>query len=310
MTVSQAISGRPRPYGHEMAANFGAEAAPHMVTRTMQQAELAVTELLVHQPPGLVSDPLERQNAYLICCQVQDKPPFEYWEDGRAFASPTIRAGETTIHDLRRDPTAKIDAPIHTMMWLVPRAAMDALADDANIPCVDELNFDPLVGLGDETIRHLSAALMPALRSPEQVSRLFVDHATLAMAAHVAHAYGGLQIGGRLVKGGLAPWQLRRAKEMLVADLAGDTPLAKLAAGCGLSPDHFARAFRKSTGLAPHAWLLQARVDRALALLRNHDPSLSEIALTCGFVDQSHFTRVFVRRVGITPGAWRRMMVS
>src|SRR5450755_2225193 len=169
MTVSAATPSRPRAYGLEMAANFGAEAAPHMVTRTIQRAELAVTELLVNKPPGLVSEPLQRQHAFLVCCQMHDKPPFEYWEEGRAFASPTIRAGETTIHDLRRDPTAKIDEPIHTMMWLVPQAAMDALADEANVPRVDDLNFDPLVGVADEIIRHLSDALRPALTSPEQV---------------------------------------------------------------------------------------------------------------------------------------------
>jgi AraC-like DNA-binding protein len=116
--------------------------------------------------------------------------------------------------------------------------------------------------------------------------------------------------GPRLVQGGLAPWQERRAKEMLAADLADATRLAEVAAACGLSSDHFSRAFRRSTGLPPHAWLLQARVERAMTLLTQRRQPLSEIALACGFVDQSHFTRVFAGRVGATPGAWRSMVLE
>src|SRR5277367_4768789 len=126
-----------------------------------------------------------------------------------------------------------------------------------------------------------------------QVNRLFVDHLTSAFVAYVAQTYGDMEPSAHLTKGGLAPWQERQAKEMIVADLSGATRLAEIAVTCGVSSHHFGRAFRRSTGLAPHAWLLQARVDRAMTLLRRPDSSLAEIALACGFVDQSHFTRVF-----------------
>ena len=80
------------------------------------------------------------------------------------------------------------------------------------------------------------------------MSRLFTDHATLALAAHVAQAYGGMQTVARPVQGGLAPWQEKRGKEMLSADLAGETPLQDIARACGLSLSHFSRAFRRSIG--------------------------------------------------------------
>jgi AraC family transcriptional regulator len=310
MTAGQSSRIPPvrRPYGDELGANYGAEEAPYMVIRAVQHAELAVTELLIDRPPGRIGDPIPRQEAYMVCCQLRDKAGIEYWEEGRAFAMQPLRAGDITIHNLQRDPTAMIDAPLHTMMWFVPRAALNALADEANVPYIDELRFDPCVGVADETISNISVSMLQALRTPERINRLFADHVTLALAAHVAHAYGGMQTEPRLAKGGLAPWQERRAKEILVADLTGATPLVKIAAACSLSSDHFARAFRRSTGLAPHAWLLRARVEHAMTLLRQRGSSLCEIALACGFVDQSHFTRVFVVRVGLTPGAWRNMV--
>jgi AraC family transcriptional regulator len=144
------------------------------------------------------------------------------------------------------------------------------------------------------------------LRAPEQVSRLFIDHLTLAMAAHVAQTYGGMLSYVRPAQGGLARWQEKRSKAMLAGDLAGATPLHEIAHACGLSVSHFSRAFRRSTGLAPHAWLLQTRVESAKAMLRRRDATLAMVALACGFADQSHFTRVFTRRVGVSPGAWRK----
>lgn len=129
----------------------------------------------------------------------------------------------------------------------------------------------------------------------------------MALVTHTAHAYAGMQSGARLLRGGLAPWQARRAQEMIAADLAGETPLAEVAAACGLSASHFARAFRKTTGLPPHAWLLQARVERAKALLRRAEGTIADVAQACGFADQSHLTRVFTHRVGLSPGAWRRL---
>jgi AraC-like DNA-binding protein len=232
----------------------------------------------------------------------------EYWEDGRPQRPGDVRAGGTTIHDLRREPVVLVDRPMHTVQWFVPRSVLNLLADEANAPYIEELRHEPAVGVTDDVIHHMNIALLPALRAAEQINRIFVDHATLAFAAHLAEAYGGMKVRPRLFKGGLAAWQERRAKELLLSDLTGDTALADIAAACGLSASHFARAFRRSTGLPPHAWLNKARVDRATMLLRQRRQSLAEIALECGFVDQSHFTRVFVRRVGLTPGAWRRML--
>ena len=76
----------------------------------------------------------------------------------------------------------------------------------------------------------------------------------------------------------------------------------------GLSPSHFARAFRGSTGMPPHRWLLNRRIEKAKDALHNTQASLAAVATACGFADQSHFTRVFTRFVGISPGAWRRAL--
>jgi AraC family transcriptional regulator len=293
-------------YGPDLAENFGAEDAPFIVTRTLQRGEIAVTEVSVDQPLGRLSDPIPRVDAYMICLLLRDLPCNSYWEDGREVSVVSLRAGEVTIHDLRREPLALMDKPIHSLLCYLPQASLNALADQANVPRISELRYSPGAGVFDETIRHIGLSLLPALRTPERVSRLFTDHATLALAVHAAQTYGGMQTVSRPLKGGLAPWQERRSKEMMAGDLTGATALRDIADACGLSVSHFSRAFRRSTGLAPHAWLVHARVEASKALLQKRETSLSTIARVCGFADQSHFTRVFTRRVGLSPGAWRK----
>ena len=85
-------------------------------------------------------------------------------------------------------------------------------------------------------------------------------------------------------------------------------PLKDVARECRLSVSHFSRAFRRTVGVAPHHWLVTRRIEVAKEKLRNTRLSLSDVALACGFADQSHLTRVFTGRVGVSPGAWRRAL--
>lgn len=98
-----------------------------------------------------------------------------------------------------------------------------------------------------------------------------------------------------------------RAKELIANHLAEGLSVARIAEECALSRSHFSRAFKKSTGMAPHAWLLQMRIEKAKEMLVSGQHCLSHIALECGFADQAHFTRVFSRWVGTTPSAWCRL---
>jgi AraC-like DNA-binding protein len=165
----------------------------------------------------------------------------------------------------------------------------------------------PQPGTDDAVLRHLFTSLLPILVQPEEGNSLFVDHIALALQAHLLQAYGTSAIGGRTVRRGLAPWQERRAKEAMNANLNKDISIADLARELGLSSSHFARAFRQATGRPPHRWLLERRVETAQRLLLNSTMTLQEIAIACGFTDQSTFTRAFTRLVGTSPAAWRRL---
>jgi transcriptional regulator GlxA family with amidase domain len=93
---------------------------------------------------------------------------------------------------------------------------------------------------------------------------------------------------------------------MFRADLSENLSLTSVAQACKLSVSHFARAFKASTGIPPHQWVMTTRIEMARGLLTGSSTPLVEVAGVCGFADQSHFSRVFARVMGTSPGAWRR----
>ena len=293
-------------YGDVLKNQFRMDDAPAFVTRALRKAPLAVTECRNSQPDRELSGNFHPQDAYFIVLKIRGFPACETWERGRCVANIDLPSGITYICDLKKSPQFVIDKPFHSLFFYIPRLALDAIADEAHAPRIGDLSYSPSEGYSDQVVCDLGRAILPALERPDHANPLFVDHVALALTAHVAATYGGLRLVRSPPKGGLAPWQERRACEMLAARLDGDVSLNDIAAACGLSVSHFSRAFRQSTGLPPHQWLLRHRIEAAKGLMEDRRQSLAEIALASGFADQSHFTRVFSRHVGINPGAWRR----
>lgn len=293
-------------YGDRLGRPLHLKGAPSLVTRSLRSAELAVTETRDDDPmPGL-SGSFPADDAYLVSLKFRDYSDCECWENGRCVIKTDVRAGATYLYDLKRDPRYVIDKPFHSIFFYLPRSALDSIAEQAGAARVGELHYQPGIGHDDQVVRHLGASLLEGLRRPDETNQLFIDHTMLALTAHVTQAYGGLKRIREPARGGLAPWQVRQACEKLESDLGGKLSLAKLAAEFGLSVSHFSRAFRISTGLPPHQWLIHQRVKVAKQLMSVRDLPLSEIAISAGFGNQSHFTRVFSALVGVSPGAWRR----
>jgi AraC family transcriptional regulator len=293
-------------YGQRLGERMRVDNAPAIVARVLRKTDLAVTEIRCDHPLPAMSGSLQWEDAFLVALHLRDFPGRKYWEDGRQAPAHDLRAGEISLYDLKRDPVVLLDKPYHGLHFYLPRAALNAIADDTNAPRIGDLSYKPGPGVDDVVISSLRSTMLLALANPEQVSQLFVDHVMLAVGMHVAQTYGGMRPVSPRVRRGLAPWQVRRAKEILSAHLDGGIPLQEVARECHLSMSHFSRQFRRTTGLAPHKWLLTRRIEVAKEKLGDRRMSLSEVAAACGFADQSHLTRVFTRMVGASPGAWRR----
>ncbi|EJC70781.1 DNA-binding domain-containing protein, AraC-type [Rhizobium leguminosarum bv. viciae WSM1455] len=164
----------------------------------------------------------------------------------------------------------------------------------------------PQLLFSDERVLSLAQLVAAECLNPEPLHDLYGDGLALALIIDV------LKIAKAMPRKRtkLASWQLRRATEFIEENCLRNIRLEELAGLTGLSQSHFSHAFKASTGIAPHQWQTNARLDKAKRLLVESENALTAIAAETGFADQAHFTRVFRKHVGITPASWKKAQVA
>lgn len=160
----------------------------------------------------------------------------------------------------------------------------------------------PRLMFQDERFLTLAGLIAAECLNPQPLHDLYGDSLTVALFIDL------MKIGKRSgrKRSQLAAWQLRRAVDFIEENFARNVRLEELAGLTGLSQSHFSHAFKASTGVAPHQWHMNARVERAKQMLLRSDAPLTSIAAETGFADQAHFTRVFRKAVGTTPALWKK----
>lgn len=199
------------------------------------------------------------------------------------------------------------DGPIAFGHVFLPDPLLDRASDTENLPALSGRLRDDLSFVPEKTLqRRLAAYLRRAFDPLLPATSLEMEGRALLLVDCLLRLHGSSPANGAAQSGGLSPRQLRRACDFIMEHFAEDICLDDLAQLTGLTCKHFARAFRQSTGLPPHQFLIVRRIEAAKRRLVDARGSLAEIALECGFADQSHFTATFRKAVGVTPGAWRR----
>ncbi len=230
----------------------------------------------------------------------------DLWIDGKHVLATRALPGETFFFSLSQNPTSQYHTSFDNLRFYISQTSLDELAYDDGARKRIVFGSRPL-GAPDGVMHGLAMALSDRVEHPNERSALFIDHIALAFHAHITEVYGAVAVPNSVTRDNLAPWQLRRSLDFMLANLDGDPSIADVARECNLSSGHFLRTFRRTTGATPHQWLIRRRVERARDLLLRGRLGLAEIAVTCGFADQSHFTRVFAKIEGQSPGNWRRL---
>jgi AraC family transcriptional regulator len=295
-------------YGNRMAKHLHMASAPMISVRTRRKVQLAVTRLRSETGLADRTTPFACERAFTVQLHLRPVSPVNFWLHGQPVPAEPAQDGSVSIMHLDQDPSMHLGSAFDMVQFYVPRTALDEFADE-NDGCRCETLTWPS-GKVDHRLRSLALCLLPALERPELSSELYVDHLVFAAHAYIARTYGGIKIAPSVVRGGLAPWQLHRATEMLKANLDGQIALSQVARECKLSVSHFVRAFKQAIGEPPYRWLLQQRIDAAKELLLHSDLPMVEIALKCGFADQACFIRAFRKLLDTTPGEWRRIRMQ
>lgn len=171
----------------------------------------------------------------------------------------------------------------------------------------EDAHISSRTGSPSQRILHLVRRAIVVLESDRQAARRCLNDAVALLGPHPGEGDGDDAVDcGLFGPGGLARWQARRAVTYIDGHLESRLDVPMLAKLVSFSKSHFSRAFKQSLGLPPMAYVKMRRIERAKFLMISTNQQLTEIALTCGFADQSHLNRSFRRVIGVSPGRWRR----
>ena len=171
----------------------------------------------------------------------------------------------------------------------------------------EQVELKPLVIVPDPLVCQIILSLKTVLETDATNSCFYAESMATALAAHFLRNYSTRKHSLPEYEDGLPKYKLKQALEYMNVHLSENISLATIADELGISQYYFCRLFKQSTGMTPHAYLIQQRVERSKQLLRLKEYSMLDIAIECGFANPSHFAKWFRRYTGISPKQFRML---
>jgi AraC-like DNA-binding protein len=294
-------------FGQKLAQHFSLLESSSIVLRPTEKTQIALTRM--RMPNGFPGPTphIPPEKAFSISVHLRRPDTIKGWGtwlDGRFHRVTEWDAGGIQIFDMESEPVALRTSGFDSVHVYIPRFVLNRFSDESEQQRVRNLQCTP--GTRDDVLLHWARMMMPFSNGPVHLPRLVTDEMIMLLCAHLTRTYQDRGQLPEVVTGGLAVWQQDRAMDLLNEHLDGDIALSDLARECGLSPDRFMRAFKKSFGVPVRRYLLHRRIQAAKSVLLHSNKSLLEVALEVGFTDQPAFNRSFREIVGTSPGQWRK----
>ena len=279
------------------------EMARVLKTAPVRMASDPSSGAIAHWKHGALHDVVEPMTEHVVMTYTGSLQRLER-RSGRSVAIGTARSGVVTIIPAGSSARWDIPGSVNVVQLYLPQTTLERIAGEADKGAPDDLL--ERTGHPDPTTSRLLLSAADVLDGCEPLDALFRQQVTELMATRLLAAHAGSPTTFQPALGGLSPTVLRHAVERLRSDSDADVSLAALAADAGLSRFHFCRAFKQSTGLSPHSWLRQHRLEQAMTMLRETDASVVSVAMALGYASQTAFAAAFRRLTGETPSDWRR----
>ncbi|SDF42540.1 AraC family transcriptional regulator [Terriglobus roseus] len=252
---------------------------------------------------GSVEVPEHDHGSLCMHLQLRGDVEMEWWSEGRnAIEQP--RAGSMILLPEGTRDRLRWEGTSERLIVSVTPAVMKKAAEEAG------LNTSPHVAmqwhLHDEGLRALLAEMGREAEAGWPAGSLYGELLGMSLAQTLLRRHATSSVTLKDLRGGIPLVRLRRVLEWIEFHLHTDVRLEQLAAEAQLSPFHFARLFRESTGITPHQYVLERRMERAKTLLKLGKLTVAEVAQDAGFSSATNFVRAFRERIGVTPGDWSR----
>jgi AraC family transcriptional regulator len=192
------------------------------------------------------------------------------------------------------------------MMFFIDPPLLDKMALANDCAHSSGLELKPLVCQHDPQLLSIAHSFKQEMTHGGIASQLYTDALALQFGIHLLRHYTTQTVTPKQYSSMLSQQQLKYVVDYMQVNLDRSIHLEELATLLNMSQYHFCRLFKKSTGVSPHRFVIQQRVDRAKQMLRKSNHNILEVAIHCGFTDGSHLTRHFRKLVGVTPTAFRQ----
>jgi len=246
--------------------------------------------------------PEHEHHEFCMHLQLSGDANFEWWSGGRNGIEKTSPGSLILIPPGTRD----------RLRWqgvsdrLILSVRSDALHRKAEeLDSAGDIEFTNRWSLHDAPLTNLLTEMGREASAGWPLGALYANLLEANLTSHLLQRHAANPVRIPNVKGKLPTPRLRSAFEFIADNLHRDLTLDEIAKHLALSPFHFAREFRNTTGQTPYQYVLDQRIARAKHLLRLRTHSVQEVACEAGFQSPAHFIRAFHQRVGVTPGAWR-----
>jgi AraC family transcriptional regulator len=199
--------------------------------------------------------------------------------------------------------SVRLQAPSEIVGLSIEPAFLNQLTTEVSKS--DRLELVPQFKLKDPMIYQMAIALEAQVSSPGEYNCLYIESIATALSVHLLQYYSTRNPSVKTYNAGLSKARLGQVLEFIHEHSNQNLSLIEMAQQVHMSPYHFSRLFKQSTGLSPHLYLINRRNQKAKRLLETTTLSIAEIAAQAGFADQSHFARHFKRQYGMPPSQIR-----
>ena len=226
------------------------------------------------------------------------------WSDDGIHEGPTVK-GDVSVKASGQPVGWHFDKEVDLLVMRFAPAFIGRVAEENGLNA-DTVELRPSVDRRDAAVKHIGLAMLAEMEAGGASGRVYGDALATALATHLLRNHGTSQQVAADRGGGLPRSALRRVTDFVDDNLPMDLGLSEMAGVANLSRYHFSRQFKRSTGLSPHQYVIQRRVERARELLSGTDLPVSDVASAVGFTHQSHLARHVRRHLGVAPSSLRR----
>lgn len=252
--------------------------------------------------------PAHRHREHVVIVSLTDGCEGELITESGIGVRGTRRRGNVCVLPAGLEHQAALDGNSEHVALYVDPLLITRAASDAQLS--GSFEVAERYSRSDKVISSVAMALLGELDSERLSGRLYGESLANVLAVHLLRYYSNTTSRPVTFTGGLSASKLRQVTDYIADNYSSDLKLAELAQVAGMSSFHFAREFKRTTGVTPHQYLIKHRVERAKAMLAKDNLPLIEVSLRSGFSHQSHFTRLFRRVTGTTPHSYRLTLQS